>query len=408
MARAFLFVLDSFGIGGAADAAAFGDEGADTLGHISKACAEGRADLPGIRNGPLHLPAMDALGLRHAAAIATGAPMPDTRATGFHGAAGEISSGKDTPSGHWEIAGLPVLFDWTYFPDTVPALPPDLTEAAIREAGLPGILGDCHASGTQIIERLGEEHVATGRPIFYTSADSVIQIAAHETHFGLDRLYRLCEIVRRLADPLNVGRIIARPFVGEDAAGFRRTANRRDYSVPPHEPTLLDRVVAAGGRTIGVGKIGDIFAQRGVSLQFKAPDNMAMFDQALAAEAEAGDGDFVFANFVDFDSLYGHRRDVDGYAVALEAFDRRLPEMLARLRRGDLLLLTADHGCDPTWHGTDHTRERVPVIGTGPGLVAANVGLRRTFADMGETVAAHLGLAPGHHGSSFRDMLGDA
>ncbi len=334
MARAFLFVLDSFGIGGAADAARFGDEGADTYGHIRAACAEGRGNRAGLRAGPLELPNMRALGLDHAAAIATGAQPPAGHPAGFWGAAQEVSSGKDTPSGHWEIAGVPVAFDWGYFPDTVPTFPASLTDAAVTEAGLPGILGDCHASGTEIIERLGEEHIRTGKPIFYTSADSVIQIAAHETHFGLERLYALCEITRRLADPLNIGRVIARPFVGESPADFRRTANRRDYSVPPPEPTLADRLEAAGGTVFGIGKIGDIFAHRGIGQVRKAPDNMAMFDTALGAIDDAGDGDLVFANFVDFDSLYGHRRDVAGYAAALEAFDRRLPEALARLEAG--------------------------------------------------------------------------
>ena len=406
MARVFLFVLDSFGIGGAPDAARFGDEGADTYGHILEACAIGNGDREGLRNGPLELPTMRHLGLDHAAALAAGrtppvAPYPD----GFYGAASEISSGKDTPSGHWEIAGVPVTFDWGYFPDAVPAFPSELTDGAITEARLPGILGNCHASGTQIIERLGEEHVATGKPIFYTSADSVIQIAAHEESFGLERLYGLCEIVRKLADPYNVGRVIARPFVGDGSATFQRTANRRDYAVPPPEPTILDRQVEAGGRVIGVGKIGDIFAHRGVSEVRKAPDNMAMFDTALGAMDDAGDGDLVFANFVDFDSLFGHRRDVPGYAAALEAFDRRLPEALARLNGGDMLMLTADHGNDPTWRGSDHTRERVPVIGTGPGLRCGPIGLRHCFADIGATVAAHLGIDPGPHGASFHRIL---
>lgn len=406
MARAFLFVLDSFGIGGASDAARFGDEGADTLGHIDAACATGRADEAGLRRGPLKLPGMAALGLFHAHALANGQPAPAGAApTGFFGAAEEVSSGKDTPSGHWEIAGVPVRLDWGYFPDTVPAFPADLTQTIEREAGLPGILGNCHASGTEIIARLGEEHVRSGKPIFYTSSDSVIQIAAHEEHFGLERLYELCRIVRRLADPLNIGRVIARPFLGSNADDFHRTANRRDYSVPPPEPTLLDRVVAAGGRTLAVGKIGDIFAHRGISHLRKAPDNMAMFDVALEAMREAGAGDLVFANFVDFDSVFGHRRNVAGYAAALEAFDRRLPEALALLQPGDMLVLTADHGCDPTWHGTDHTRERVPVIGTGPGLAPVQLGVRTTFADIGETVAEHLGLAPGPHGTSFRKLV---
>ena len=404
MKRAFLFVLDSFGVGGAADAARFGDEGSDTFGHIAAAAAEGKADGEGLRAGPLTLPNMLRLGLGEAALLATGhhpQGMDRVVPTGFHGAAQEVSSGKDTPSGHWEIAGVPVPFEWGYFPHEVPAFPASLTEAIVREAGLPGILGNCHASGTEIIARLGEEHVRTGKPICYTSADSVFQIAAHEKYFGLDRLYDLCAIVRRLVDPLNLGRVIARPFVGETAESFERTANRRDYAVPPPEPTILDRITHAGRRVIGIGKICDIFAHHGVSEVRKGADNMALFDRALEAMDDACGGDLVFANFVDFDSQFGHRRDIAGYAAALEAFDRRLPEALARLREGDLLILTADHGCDPTWPGTEHTRERVPVIGTGPGFAAAAIGVRPSFADIGETVAAHLGLDAGAHGRSF-------
>jgi phosphopentomutase len=233
----------------------------------------------------------------------------------------------------------------------------------------------------------------------------VIQIAAHEEHFGLERLYDLCKVVRRLVDPLNIGRVIARPFIGDHAENFVRTSHRRDFAVPPPQPTLLDRLVERGSTVIAVGKIGDIFAHRGISEVRKAPDNMAMFDVALGAMKDAGDGDLVFANFVDFDTLYGHRRDIAGYAAALEAFDRRLPEAIDQLKPGDLLILTADHGCDPSWSGTDHTRERVPVIGIGPGLRGGDIGLRKTFADIGETVAAHLGLAPGHHGTSFLSRI---
>jgi len=402
MSRAFVFVLDSFGIGGAADAARFGDDGSNTFGHILEACASGKADRDGLRKGPLLLPNMMALGLGKAASAA-GYPTAQTalRASAFHGAAEEVSSGKDTPSGHWEIASLPVTFQWGYFPDSTPAFPEELTGSIVREGGLPGILGDCHASGTEIIARLGEDHIRTGKPIVYTSADSVIQIAAHETHFGLERLYDLCKTVRRLADPLNIGRVIARPFLGESASDFARTHNRRDYAVPPPEPTLLDRLVGRGSRVIGVGKIGDIFAHRGVSEVRKGVGNMAMFDRALEAMGDAGSGDLVFANFVDFDTEFGHRRDVAGYAGALEAFDRRLPEAIDRLQPGDMLILTADHGNDPTWPGTDHTRERIPIIGMAPGMPGGDVGLRPTFADIGETVAEHLGLPPGRHGTSF-------
>ena len=413
--RAFLFVLDSVGIGGAPDAADFGDEGADTLGHIAEACQAGAADRPGLRTGPLALPNLASLGLAEAARRGNGGRLQlassgdGLREGAFHGAAQEVSSGKDTPSGHWEIAGVPVPFDWGYFPDTEPTFPAELTQALVEEAGLPGILGDRHASGTEIIAQLGEEHIRTGKPICYTSANSVFQIAAHEEHFGLGRLYQLCLIARGLVDPLNIGRVIARPFVGDGSGSFVRTANRRDYAVPPAEPTLADRLVGRGSKVIGIGKIGDIFAHQGISETRKAANNMSLFDAALEAMAEARDGDLVFANFVDFDTLYGHRRDVAGYAAALEAFDRRLPEALGRLDVGDLLLLTADHGCDPTWLGSDHTRERVPVLGAGPELKGGDVGLRKSFADIGATVAEHLGLPSGPHGTSFyRSIAADA
>jgi phosphopentomutase len=297
------------------------------------------------------------------------------------------------------------MFDWGYFPSEGDAFPPELVAAICEIGQVPGILGNCHASGTDIIARCGEEHIATGKPICYTSVDSVLQIAAHETHFGLERLYAFCKVVRRLCDPLRIGRVIARPFVGETRETFVRTPNRKDYATPPPEPTLLDRVTDHGGRVIAIGKIGDIFAHRGMTDSRKAPDNMKMFDVALGAMDDAGDGDFVFANFVDFDTLYGHRRDVPGYAAALEAFDRRIPEALAKLVQGDMLIFTADHGNDPTWRGTDHTRERTPIVGIAPGLKGGSVGVRSTFADLGETVAEHLGLAPGPHGKSFLPLI---
>lgn len=410
MARAFVFVLDSFGIGGASDAAAFGDEGANTFAHIADACRSGHADRAGLRSGPLHVPHMVSLGLGKAAQVAAGYQFEPAGSplleSAFHGAAQEISSGKDTPSGHWEIAALPLRFGWGRFPDTQPAFPPALTNAMIRDGHVPGILGNCHADGMTIIERFGAEHIATGRPICYTSVDSVLQVAAHEKHFGLERLYAFCKVVRRLCDPLKIGRVIARPFLGETPDNFKRTPNRRDYAVSPPEPTLLDRLTEAGGRVLAVGKIGDIFAHRGITKLRKAAGNMAMFDQALAAMDEATDSDFVFANFVDFDTEFGHRRDPAGYAAALEAFDRRVPEALARLRQGDFFLLTADHGNDPTWRGTDHTRERIPLMGLAPGLAGGGVGLRSTFADIGETVAEHLGIAPGRYGTSFYKQIG--
>ena len=396
--------MDSFGIGGAEDAAAFGDEGADTLGHIAAACAAGKGDKAGLRAGPLRLPNLVRLGLGQACKGSTGRLPPKLdgppAARAIYGYGVETSSGKDTPSGHWEIAGVPVTFDWTYFPDTQPAFPKALTDALVAQAKLPGILGNTHASGMPILHELGAEHIRTGKPICYTSADSVFQIAAHEGHFGLDRLYDVCAVARKLCDPLNVGRVIARPFVGETPADFKRTANRRDYAVPPPEPTLLDRLTEAGRTVISVGKIGDIFAHRGTGTILKAPDDSALFDRTLEAMGKAGDGDLIFANYVDFNSLYGHRRDVAGYAAALEAFDARLPELAARAQAGDLVLITADHGNDPTWRGTDHTREHVPIVGWLHGQTGKDIG-RRGFADIGETVAAHLGLKPGRHGTSF-------
>ncbi len=404
MKRAFLLVMDSFGIGGAEDAGAFGDAGSDTLGHIAEACAEGRGDREGLRSGPLALPNLTRLGLGAAARASVGTTPPglegDADRQAIYGYGVESSTGKDTPSGHWEIAGVPVSFAWTYFPETIPTFPPALTEALIREARLPGILGNKHASGMPIIQELGAEHIRTGKPICYTSADSVLQIAAHENHFGLERLYECCAIARKLCDPLNIGRVIARPFVGETAENFTRTANRRDYAVPPPEPTVLDRLTQAGRRVLSVGKIGDIFAHCGTGTILKAPNDMALVDRTLEAASQAGDGDLVFANYVDFDTLYGHRRDIAGYAAALEAFDARVPELLSVMQDGDLMLFTADHGNDPSWRGTDHTREHVPIVGLLHRAPGKAIG-RRAFADIGETVAAHLGLPPGKHGKSF-------
>ena len=397
MPRAHLFILDSFGIGHAPDAALYGDEGSNTFGHIQAHAARGEADREDLRSGPLHLPNLRRLGLYAAANAAAGQESGEASGRWTH--ASEVSRGKDTPSGHWEIAGVPVPFAWHTFPEQG-SFPRELTDPLVERFGLPGILGNEAASGTEIIARLGVEHIESGRPIFYTSADSVVQIAAHEEAFGLDRLLDLCRAARERLDELglNVGRVIARPFVGEPGS-FERTGNRRDFAVPPPEPTLLDRAKTAGRATICVGKIADIYAHSGVTDERKASGNEALTDATLRAMDDAGEGDLVVTNFVDFDMLYGHRRDVPGYAAALEAFDRRLPELEAKLRPGDMMVLTADHGCDPTWPGTDHTRERVPVLISGPSLGAGKMRAAETFADIGETLAAHLGLEPGRHGA---------
>lgn len=405
MARAFLFVLDSFGIGGAPDAEKFGDVGSDTLGHIAEKCAEGSANVDGLRKGPLLVPNMNSLGLGLVAEKASG-NFPDGLKTdlplsGVCANACETSMGKDTPSGHWEIAGVPVTFEWGYFEQSPPSFPEKLVTNFIDQCGLPGILANIAGSGTDIIEEFGLEHIQTSKPICYTSADSVFQIAAHETHFGLERLYGLCETARKLVDPYNIGRVIARPFVGETPETFKRTGNRKDYSVPPPEPTLLDRANDAGRAVIAIGKIDDIFAHCGPTDVRKASGNTALFDATLDSIDDAPEGSLVFTNFVDFDMLYGHRRDVAGYATALEYFDHRLPEIMNKLKEGDLMILTADHGCDPTWTGTDHTREQVPVLIWSPGITPHYIGQRETFADIGETVAMHLDLPIGNHGESM-------
>ncbi len=403
MARAFLFVLDSVGIGGAPDASAFGDEGANTIGHIAKACFEGKADKTGVRSGDLFVPNLEALGLGLAAKNACG-DLPkgfDASPTlsGRYANAIEISKGKDTPSGHWEIAGVPVETDWGYFPNTEPAFPEKLTNAILKKTGLTGILGNKHASGTTVLEELGEEHIKTGWPICYTSADSVFQIAAHETHFGLDNLYELCETVFELTAPMNIGRVIARPFIGETSSTFERTGNRRDFSIEPPHATLLERLKESGRDVIAVGKIADIYAHKGPTKVVKANGNAALGLATLKEAKTLSDGGFLMTNFVDFDMLFGHRRDVVGYADALERFDQWLPEFMQNMRPDDLLMITADHGCDPTWRGVDHTREQVPVLIYGGNVRPGSAGTRQTFSDIGETIAAYLGINSGFHGS---------
>ena len=397
MARAIILVLDSFGIGATADAESFGDTGSDTMGSIARVRAEA--------GNPLSLPNLAKLGLFHAGKESTGefaaGVNTNVEIIGAYGHAAELSSGKDTPSGHWEIAGVPVLFDWGYFTGKTDTFPPELLEKLIERADLPGVIGNCHASGTTIIAELGDEHVRTGKPIVYTSADSVFQIACHEEAFGLQRLYDLCDIARELVDEYNIGRIIARPFVGDGPDSYVRTGNRRDLTTPPHAPTVLDKLAAKGGDVISIGKIADIYAHQGITKKVKASGNAALFDATIEAMEEAGDDSIVFTNFVDFDMLFGHRRDPEGYATALEYLDGRLPEVLDLMKDDDLLVLCADHGCDPTWHGSDHTREHIPVLAYGAGIKAGSLGRRETFADIGQTLAAHFGLEPMDYGTSF-------
>ena len=400
MARAIILVLDSFGIGATADADKFGDAGSDTLGSIARVRAASA-------EGPLRLPNLAKLGLFHASKESTG-EFPagvdtDIEVIGAYGHAEELSSGKDTPSGHWEIAGVPVLFDWGYFTKKTETFPPELLEKLVERAELPGVLGNCHSPGTTIIAELGDEHVRTGKPIIYTSADSVFQIACHEESFGLQRLYDLCDVARELVDDYNIGRVIARPFVGDGPDSYVRTGNRRDLTTPPHAPTVLDKLVENGGDVYSIGKIADISAHRGITKKVKATGNAALFDATLEAMRDAGDQTIIFTNFVDFDMLYGHRRNVEGYAAALEYFDQRLPELLNEMQDDDLLILCADHGCDPTWEGSDHTREHIPVLAYGAGMKPGSLGLRESFADIGQTVAEHLQVSRLEFGTSFLD-----
>lgn len=405
MKRAIILVLDSFGIGATEDSKHFGDQGSNTFGHIADYCANGKANDT-ERQGPLRLPNLSKLGLGLAAKESTGqlpAGFSDNpKIIGAYGYAAELSSGKDTPSGHWEIAGVPVLFDWGYFTDKQDSFPVELLDKIVKSANLSGYLGNCHASGTQVLDYLGEEHMRTGKPIFYTSADSVFQIACHEKTFGLENLLELCTIVRKELDGYNIGRVIARPFIGDEAGSFERTGNRRDLSVNPPAKTVLSKLVEEKkGNVISIGKISDIYAGCGITKKVKATGIERLFDATLEEVGIAGDNTIVFTNFVDFDSHYGHRRDVIGYAKALEYFDSRLPELIDVLKEDDILILTADHGCDPTWEGTDHTREHIPVLVYGNKVARGSLGKRKTFADIGQSLATYFETSQMDFGTSF-------
>lgn len=375
--RVFLIVLDSLGVGALPDAAEFGDEGAHTLDHLVRAA------------GGIELPRLQAFGLGNIEGVDS-IPAAATPVASF-GRCAERSPGKDTSTGHFEMMGCVLEERFPTYPNGFPA---ELIDEFCERAKLPGVLENKPASGTEVIERLGAEHLATGKPIVYTSADSVFQVAAHADHFGLERLYEVCEIARELTRPLGLGRVIARPFIGELGA-FQRTYDRRDYSLEPPSETTLDRLKAAGHEVVGIGKISDIFAGRGLTRSVHTEGNRDGM-QATIAEARTLDAGLVFVNLVDFDMLYGHRRDATGYARALEAFDEDLRALELELRDEDVVLLTADHGNDPTHtQTTDHTREYVPILAysksSAPGQ---DLGTRSTFADIGATVERALGLTP--------------
>jgi phosphopentomutase len=403
--RAFVLILDSLGVGATPDAARFGDVGANTLGHIAEHCAAGRADVG--RSGALKIPHLEQLGLGLACELGSGT-LPHGLSTtpdliGAYGAAQETSTGKDTPSGHWELAGVPVTFDWGYFTKPTDTFPPELLARIVERAQLPGYLGNCHASGTTILEQLGDEHVASGKPIFYTSSDSVFQIACHEQSFGLQRLYDLCEIAREEVDAYNICRVIARPFLGDGPANYVRTGNRHDLAVPPHADTVLKKLADAGGEVISIGKIADIYAEVGITQKHKAHGLNNIWQVTLDAIRTAPDNSIVMSNFVDFDQNYGHRRDLPGYARALEEFDARLPELYALMGEDDIAILTADHGCDTTFPGSDHTREHVPVLVVGKKIQPGSLGVRGSFADVGQSLANWFSLSGFEHGTAFID-----
>lgn len=383
--RVVVIVADGVGCGGAPDAATYGDEGADTLGNLAR------------RQHGLRLPNLGALGLGNVTGI-EGVAQVD-RARGAWGAMCEVSNGKDTITGHWEMAGLVTAQGFNIFPDGFPAR---ITEPLAKAAGR-SLLGNKAASGTTILDELGPEHLRTGALILYTSADSVLQIAAHEDVVPLPELYRICMEARQIADRERIGRVIARPFVGTPGA-FRRTYNRRDFAAVPPQPTLCDVLTATGTPVIGIGKISDIFAGRGVGQSLHSEGNGDGMRLTLEALDRMPAG-FLFVNLVDFDTLFGHRNDCPGFARALEDLDAWLPALQARLRPDDTVFITADHGNDPTTPGTDHTRERVPLLAFGPAVQKVALGDRASFADLGQTVAAALGAPALAHGASFWETI---
>lgn len=396
MGRVVILMMDSFGIGGAKDADKFDDTGTNTFCNIAS-----------LHQG-LKIPNLDSLGLSKAAIASSGIipeigvqPQAQLSLPSKYGFMQELSLDKDTTSGHWEMAGVPVLTRWGHFKPDYPSFPESLIKAICQEAGIDGILGNIAASGTEIIQVHGEEHIKTGLPIFYTSADSNIQIACHEELFGLDKLYALCEIAFKHAKPYHIARIIARPFIGEKSGEFTRTKNRHDYSVNPFEETLLDKMKNSGGNVISIGKISDIYAKQGITKAVKASGLEELWNVTLDEIKNAPDNSIIFTNFVDFDMSWGHRRDVKGYAEGLEYFDTRLPEIQTLLKDDDLVFITADHGCDPSYKGSDHTRENVPVIMFGKKVKAEFIGARDTFADLGQTIAEYFGLEKLKHGKSF-------
>ncbi|CAL4043647.1 Phosphopentomutase [Buchnera aphidicola (Takecallis arundicolens)] len=406
MKRVFILVLDSFGVGHSCDANKFNDVGADTFGHITEHCYFGKANHN--RLGNLNIPNLMSLGLGKIYYKITGHfPLGIVQPINIisnYGFASEISTAKDTSSGHWEIAGVPVLFHWDYFKNKKNSFPIDILNKIILKFKLSGTLGNCQASGTEILNDFGELHIQTKKPIFYTSSDSVFQVACHEKYFGLNNLYELCHGIRVILDKynFNITRVIARPFLGEHKLNFIRTGNRKDFSKPPHQKTILQKLIQEkDGHVIALGKISDIFANVGITQSIRAVGLTALINKTIEQIQYALHNTIVFVNFVDFDSIWGHRRDVSGYASGLEFFDRQLPNILHALHDEDILIITADHGCDPTWPGTDHTREFVPILLYNKFMQNSYLGHRKTFSDIAQTIAKYFLLSSMEYGVSI-------
>ncbi len=406
--RVILLVLDSMGIGALPDASKFNDIGSNTLGHID--------EYANNNNHSFDIPNLLQMGLGQAYELASKKKLftaikyeqellsikPHKQFSGSYAACNEISSGKDTTSGHWEMAGCPVLFDWGYFTNEHNSFPNSLLQEIYAKCKINNSLGNCHASGTEIINQLGEEHIKTLAPIFYTSSDSVFQIACHEDYFSLDKLYELCASVRKILAPYNIARVIARPFKGDKLNGFKRTNNRHDYSLKPPHDTLLDVCYNNQGVVVAIGKIADIYANRGISATIKAYGIDGLCKATINAMKQyTTDKTFIMTNLVDFDMLYGHRRDILGYKNALEEFDKSLLDIINELTDNDILMISADHGCDPSWHGSDHTREYVPLLIYQRGVSGCNLGVRNSFADIGQTIAQYLQLPSLQYGIAF-------
>jgi phosphopentomutase len=388
MKRVIIIVMDSVGIGEMPDSWEYGDQGSNTLGNISR------------KLGGLRLPNLQGLGLANIA------PIPYLEAVNHaqanYGKMAEKSKGKDTTTGHWEIAGLILEQAFPTFPH---GFPPDFISKLENKIGR-GVLGNEVASGTEIIQRLGDEHVRTGKPIVYTSADSVFQIAAHEEVIPLEELMSICRTARAMLDgDLRVARVIARPFIGQ-TGNYKRTANRQDFSVEPHRETLLDKLTANGGKVMAVGKIYDIFAGKGISESVTIRNNMDGLDKTINILQEKSQFDLIFTNLVDFDMIYGHRNDVDGYANAMTEFDQQLGQMMAKLKDDDCVIITADHGCDPSTPSTDHSREYVPMLIFGNNIKeGVDLKTRDTFADIGKTIGDIFAIETNISGQSFYDQV---